>query len=212
MRYDFGDLALGYIFGDSVDPYFAISLGRMMADTDVFPIGIPSGPKIDTGRNLVVEAFLTTKKDWLLMVDTDMTWSPKMVKRLYDHRDEGAVLSGLCGTAEAHYVPAVRNPDGPGFFYIAEPKDQVIEVAYTGAAFMLAHRSLYEKMRIEHNNEMPWFRFSTDRENAKDMGEDCEFCFRATDMGFRVLVDGSVRPGHRKKTTIGNVCIPDAED
>ena len=45
-------------------------------------IRIDSGPILDVGRNRLAAAFLDTSAEWLLMVDTDMTFPPDALERL----------------------------------------------------------------------------------------------------------------------------------
>lgn len=205
------DLALGWVHPqDRVDPYFAISLFRMARETDCTPISVPSGPKVDKTRNIVVEQFLATDCEWLLFVDTDMTFSPAMVQRLYDKRSENVVLSGFCRMADARPVPKVRKPDEDGterWFIIEDPGDGVVSVDVTGAAFLLAHRSVYEKVGANYAGPRPWFAF-TERFGTSDMSEDGEFSVRVKECGFEIHVDGSVRPGHRKVMTVGGDSVP----
>jgi len=72
------DLVAGYVHGGWVRAEFAASVLDLVVKG---PAGVEtvlayqSGPNISTGRNQLVNSFLTEyTADWLLMLDTDM-WS-----------------------------------------------------------------------------------------------------------------------------------------
>ena len=207
----FSDLAIGWVHPqDAVDPYFNNSCIRVARETEAMFIAVPSGPKIDKGRNMVVDQFLSTDKEWLLFVDTDMTFSPSMIGRLYEKRSENVILSGFCRMADNNPVPKLRKQvDGEErWFVIGDPGEEVVAVDITGAAFLLAHRSVYEKVAANNPGPRPYFAF-TERFGTADMSEDGEFCVRAKECGFEIHVDGSVRPGHRKVMTVGGDSVPE---
>src|SRR5438128_839747 len=70
-------------------------------------IGLTSGPRIASARNLVVRTFLNhdDAPDWLVMVDSDMVFKPDAPRRLIERSielkaEEGfdlhPVVGGLC--------------------------------------------------------------------------------------------------------------------
>lgn len=205
------DLAIGFIHGSTWDPFFGLSLVRVARELDIGKwISVPCGAMIDAGRNKVVEAFLASDKDYLLMVDTDMTFSPSMVASLYDKRSPDYILSGLCKAEDGSFVPKVqREVDGATRFFVIEPNPEkpLVEVTLCGAAFTLVHRSVYEKVAAEYGHvSRKWYAFTERFSNA---GEDAEFCARAAEVGFKTVVDCTVTPGHRKTKTIGGDTIPE---
>lgn len=207
------DVALGMVHGSTWDAYFGLSLIRVARDIPELDkwIAIPSGPTIDIGRNSIVESFLASGKEWLFMVDTDMTFSPGMLRSMYEKRNPEWVLSGLCMANGRTWVPKVEAVDengNPGFRLMEpNPEKPLVEVAMTGAAFTIAHRTVYEKVAADYGHtSRPWYAFT---ERYPKTGEDAEFCARAREAGFKIVIDCTVRPGHRKVQCLGNYSIPE---
>lgn len=193
------DLAIGFVHGPAWDAYFGLSLARSVREL-AFGALLPqeSSAKIDLTRNLVVEAFLASPCEWLLMVDTDQTFSPSMVRTLYGKRGDH-ILAGYTLASDGSSAARIRGDDGR-YYPIDDPGDEVVKVTVAGG-FTLTSRTVFEKVQAE-GYVRPWYAF-TDR-----AGEDGEFCLRAAECGFDVLVDGAVRPGHRKVRALGNTDLP----
>jgi hypothetical protein len=188
------DLTVGFIHGERWDAQFGVSLLKLLAAYPTISVlPIQSGPAIDKGRNYLVDQFLDGPREWLLMVDSDMTFSPDDVARVYHHRDQDLIVGGLPVSSDG--IPTARKRLEDGKFHAVIPTPKCVEVDYVGAAFMFAHRSVYEKVRAE-GFVRPYFAFTDDH------GEDAEFCYRARALGYRVVADGMIRPGHRKTMTL----------
>jgi hypothetical protein len=80
----------------------------------------------------------------------------------------------------------------------------MFQVAATGAACLLMHRTVLEKVRdAEHakgNHAYEWFMESTF--NGFPCGEDVTFCHRVNALGIPVFVDTGVPLGHVKTYTL----------
>jgi hypothetical protein len=152
-----------------------------------------SGPMVDKARNAVVEAFLGTDSEYLMFIDTDMTFTPQMVVDLVSKAQEDRIISGFCLGRDGYPVARVRRE---GMWYPIKRPDGVSKVDITGAAFTICHRDIYSKMQPVFSVARPWYAFTERDEQI--IGEDAEFCLRAAELGFLVLVDGTISPGHRK--------------
>ena len=78
-------IALGFCSGSTVTAEFVRSLTSLYAARPDLPqrtIHIIGGPDIADSRNLLVRTFLTLDADRLLMVDTDIVFTPDDVDRL----------------------------------------------------------------------------------------------------------------------------------
>lgn len=163
-------------------------------------------------RTDIVRDFLTLDADWLLMIDTDMTFSPDLVDRLVDaaHPTLRPIVGGLCFAFMADqsrrfwptlfaYVPgsdALRR-------LTTYPEDSLVPVAATGAAAMIVHRNVLEAMETRFAGPRPWF---AETETAPTpeapqgdvLSEDITFCLRAQACGFPVLVHTGIKLGHLK--------------
>jgi hypothetical protein len=75
------------------------------------------------------------------------------------------------------------------------PVNTVVQVAATGSAFILIHRSAFEKVTQKHG--ATWYN-RTPGTDGKLLGEDVSFCVRAWDSGVPVHVHTGVRTTHYK--------------
>ena len=96
-------LAVGWVDPGTVRGEFTESVTQLVAyETWHQRLGsvirTHSGPLLVEGRNLLVEKFLKTDCDWLLMVDTDMTFPYQAAEQLLDTADpeRAPVVGGLC--------------------------------------------------------------------------------------------------------------------
>lgn len=189
-----------------------------------------SGPNgIPEGRNLAVRNFLDeTPHEWLFFVDTDMGFEPDSLERLVKtaSADERPIVGGLCFAARQ------VSPDGFGGFNIKPlptifqvgqttegnlgfvgmlkyERDSVVQVAGTGAAFLLIHRDVLSAMRTIHGDR--WFDCTTYADGTTQVSEDLSFCFRAGLLQAPIHVDTSVKTTHHKDIWIGEAAydMPD---
>ena len=177
-------------------------------------VGLQSGPRIAEARSKVVEAFAETRAEWLLMIDSDMVWEADALDKLLETADpvDAPIVGGLCfgGRADKPMFPTIYSvvADDDGNFHgvnsvIEYPKDSVIKVGATGAAFLLVHRDVFVKMRKAFGklpggepNPYPWFVEASN--GGKPYGEDISFCIRALALDIPIYVDTRVKIGHIK--------------
>lgn len=171
------------------------------------------------GRNDIARDFLdATDGEWLWMVDTDMGFAPDTVDRLVESADPQLrpVMGGLCFAikrqargdlwAERYRIaPTVYEyldlGDEVGFRPILDyQRDQVVQVAGTGAACLLMHRSALEVVRERYGDA--WFDPIVHPTGAKGrprtFSEDLSLCIRLASVDIPVHVDTSVKTTHHK--------------
>lgn len=176
-------------------------------------IGMFSGANITRARNAVVRRFLDeTDAEWLWNVDADMTWQPDALEQLLHNADpvERPIVGGLCFGQKAPNEDAslgmapfptlfFMNDKGETFMSWEYPENQLFEVDATGAAFMLMHRSILEKMREKYEEARhPFTWYAEEIANGKHYSEDIVFCLRAKTVGAPILVHTGVKVGHAK--------------
>jgi hypothetical protein len=171
------------------------------------------------GRNELVRRFLDeTDSPWLWWVDTDMGFAPDTVDRLMEVADpvDRPIVGGLC------FAYKEVSPDGLGgyrcaprptiFDWVTEddaqgfrgrttyPPNTVVRCAGTGAACVLVHREVLEKIRAEFGPH--WYDRVPDSTGGL-ISEDLSFCVRAGAVGVAVHVHTGVRTDHQKTTWVG---------
>lgn len=174
---------------------------------------------IVSGRNKVSANFLdNTSGEWLWFIDTDMSFGPDTVNQLVASADKykRPVMGGLAFKQKRlnggdHH--AVKYRTEPTLFEYIEyggevgfnpimnyPRGQVVPVAATGAACMLIHRRVLDRVRKEHGDV--WFDPIThptgDQGKPRTFSEDLSFCVRLQALDIPVHVDTSVKTAHHK--------------
>lgn len=199
--------------------YDAAHNGRVVETGGPFMIRCDAGGLVES-RNLAVARFLDeTPHEWLFFVDTDMGFMPDSIDRLVDAADphDRPVVGGLCfALREFRYdgyggrrvlpVPTLfswaKTPQGHVGFTTRwdVPDNQLVEVAGTGAAFLLIHRDVLAKMRAEHGDR--WFdllRYA----DGRLVSEDLSFCWRLHAAGVPRFVHTGVKTTHHKQFWLG---------
>ena len=176
---------------------------------------------IASARNKITQTFLDgTDSEWLFMVDADMGFEADTVNRLITSAQAGGfeVMGALAFALKRRLLdPNPLNVEitrlCPTIYQLAElesetgfvpifdyPADQVVEVGGTGAACLVIHRGVAERIRTLYGDA--WFEPIThptgDHGKPRAFSEDFSFCVRVAAAGGRIGVDTSVKTGHAK--------------
>lgn len=209
-------------FSDSLLRLVAHHLsGRSSAQLGSGPLSLHCGSGgLVQARNEVVRYFLDeTDVDWLFLVDSDMGFDPDTIDQLLAVADPTIrpVIGALC------FGVRNREPDGMGGLKVRPfptlydwvksetgtlgwtirytyPTNALIQVGGTGAACLLVHRSVMQKIRADAGDA--WF----DRAVLTDgtvVGEDLSFCFRLAKAQIPLYVHTGVQTTHHKEIWIG---------
>lgn len=233
-----GGVVIAWIHPGTVDGMFCDSVvGSFMHDTVLGhqrlskwggQISMRSSPRIAEARSQLVDRFLEAEHfleaEWLWMVDADMTWRDDSLERLLEIADpvDAPIVGGLCFAGGSkgpgkgiEMYPTIyrlyRKDDGVHIEPVREyPRDSVVKVGGTGAAFLLVHRSVFLRMMQPHDkggfgtypdgrpNAYPWFAEGHVDHRGMPFGEDIAFCLRAQAMGIPVYVHTGISVGHVK--------------
>lgn len=178
-----------------------------------------TGGLVDARNKVMTHLLDEATEEWLFMVDTDMGFPANVVDLLVDAADPaerpvvGALTFGLRQTESDGHGGWATEPypvmygwgqgsDGrAGFRVVSDyPRDTLLRVAGTGAACLLIHRTVAEKLRAEHGD--CWFdpvRYP----DGRWVSEDLSFCYRLGAMGIPVHVHTGVRTTHAKQVWVG---------
>jgi hypothetical protein len=204
-----GEVMLGYIHNGWIRAEFVASLLNLQQHPARELIGCltaqSGGTLVSYARNLLTENLLRSPQQWLLMVDADMAFTPANVADLAEAADpdERPIITGVCATLNTTgtgTLPAVYSANigaaGVVHNFISRgrslPAEGVHQVDGCGAAFLMIHRSVLEKIPAGE-----WFREGVTPAGGI-RGEDLAFCMRATEAGFGIWAHCGVRPGHLK--------------
>lgn len=217
-----GGVFLGYLHPDQITASFVECLedlkhhdargSRMLREWGKVRAGSMGIPE---ARNTIVAQFLNTECEWLFFVDSDMGFAPDILDRLLSRADadERPVVGGLAfayrefstdgmGGFKRQPMPTIldwvpERPDGtPGFVGRRHyPTNELVKAGATGAAVLLIHRSVLERMQGEFGPV--WFDRLPDT-NGTLMGEDISFCARLGALEVPLYVDTGARTTHYK--------------
>jgi len=179
-------------------------------------MALQAGANLSAPRNSLVRKFLAYgKADWMLMLDSDMTFQPDLMERLLEFADPetAPIVGGLCFGFDdkANIQPTlfglVGDESNPQVIRYHEwPPDSMFQVAATGTACLLIHKSVFERVRDVQlpnrggrpgfNDAFPWFQ-ETDHDGGP-VSEDITFCWRVGLLGIPIFVNTAVQLGHIK--------------
>jgi hypothetical protein len=199
--------------------------GRLMVSGRsgrMFGMRFSSGGGLPLARNKAVAHFLEGDEEWLFWIDTDMGFKPEALEQLLEVADPDVrpVVGGLCftnvETAEdglhgfaTFPIPTVyrwaKNPDGSvGFVSWHDyPRDELYECDATGSAFILIHRSVFEKMLDK--NGPNWYAQIPNPAAGGMFGEDMSFCIQCHEIDVPVFVHTGVKTSHLKPVWLSEV-------
>ena len=185
-------------FAKSLAQLVAYSVGNQELDG---LIRKQSGPRIEDTRNDLATGFLETDSEWLLMVDSDMTFPPDALNRLLQVADPDThpVVGGLCFGYQQGLGPFPTlyswGTGGARVMFDIDSYPEVCPVDATGAAFVLFHRTIFENYAVD--TPLPWFRRSV--HDNQMVGEDITFCIWLRQEGVPIHVLTSLEIGHVKQ-------------
>jgi hypothetical protein len=208
-------VCIAFIHPGQCSAYFTTSLvGSLLFDrsTERRIVGMKnewSSANVSASRNSLTAQFLETDYDWLWWIDADMGWDHDALDRLMSVADpvRAPIVGGLCfGASHDELWPTIYQLAEVGgelttYRQNDYARDSMVQVAATGAAFLLIHRSALERIRDRgFNKTFPWFQET--EMNGKPVGEDLTFCLRAAHCEIPVWVNTSVKVGHHKSTLL----------
>ena len=169
-------------------------------------IDVRSGVNVSKSRNELCSRFLDgTDGDWLLFLDSDMVFPTDTIVRLLMAAQAAntRIISGLCvmvtadGPIPTLYLPA-DSPTDVTRVMLDAPDDQILQVFATGAACLMIHREVLERIRDESPGDKQFCWFQEKVINTRWCSEDITFCLRAYELGYSVFVDTTLSIGHAK--------------
>lgn len=156
---------------------------NVMIQEDAYRIHLsyPTAKPIANNRNTIVQKFLATDCDYLMMIDSDIVPPPNIMKLVDFDKDIITPLMFVYQKGELLPLFLKRHPDG---IYDTDDyleKTGLTEVAATGTGCMVIKREVLEKVKYPFRNEY-------DVDGIKTLGLDFNFCCRAKKLGYKIWV------------------------
>jgi GT2 family glycosyltransferase len=157
--------------------------------------------------------------DWLMWLDTDMGFEATALDQLVSSADpeSAPIVGGLCfamreagvdsiGGMLVQPVPTIYDwttvtddagNEQSGYVPVLDyPRDATFQCAATGSAFVLIHRSAFEK--IEASYGANWYTPVFNRSMNAWVSEDLSFCMRANALELPIHINSAVKTSHLK--------------
>lgn len=158
------------------------------------------GYNVEQVRNIMVSYCLRNRFDYMLSVDSDIILNHDTLQKLLNCQDQtAAVSSGVyIQRKEGLKIPEVyvNDPHTGGQNNISiemVQQDAIIEVAAVGFGCCLVRKDVFERVGN------PWFVYHSNIDFDKVVSEDVDFCVKATNAGYRIVVDTSIKLQHISK-------------
>jgi len=159
------------------------------------------GYSVDRARNLCVHKAIEAGADWILFVDSDMTFEPDFLAKLlewdedvvmgyYDHREKDGGENGgrtnLCKLGQISYMEQITVDEmddawGEGY--------DLVEVKGGGLGFCLMKVGIFQRFMY------PWFDF-VEYGDGQCLSEDLFFAEQCKRAGIRLYADTRCYCGH----------------
>lgn len=201
-------VVIGYVHPNTVHEGFARSIAEscLIPDNKIVGIISASNPRQEVARNSVIAEFLRGPAEWLMWVDTDMTFERDSIARLRatakKHKADAVTGLGFILKRQANEVipNGYKWDEDEGHFreVVQYTKGAVIPVDGTGSGFVLVNRRVFESFELNYG---PTWHKSWTKHPANDssMGHDLAFFYEVTqNLGFKLVWDTSVKTGHIK--------------
>jgi len=162
-----------------------------------------TGSLVSVSRDNLAAIAIGNDTDYVLWLDSDMTFEPNLLKNLLkDIEEKGCdIVTALAFRRQIPYNPAIYKKIRMGATakecitenYDDYPENSLFEIDACGmAGCLMKTKVLKDIIDIGHTAFMP----------IPGYGEDISFCIRARKLGYKIFCDSSVKMGHITETVV----------
>ena len=187
---------------DTLSAKFAqclVNLVNHKCDFDV-EVGFHIGSLVYDSRNKLAERAINSTADYVLWLDSDMTFMPDTLDMMLDtlKKNNYEILTGMYFRRRPPFTPTLFEelrilPTGTVTKEFDEIPDEIFEVAGCGFGCVLMSRNVLWNVFCQNGNMFA---------PINGVGEDLSFCWRARRIGHKIYCDPSIALGHEIRTTI----------
>ncbi len=183
---------------DQVPAQFAQCLA-MLKKVGNCAVSFNVGSLVYASRNELATRAIQMGADYVFWLDSDMVFDPDTLERCFADLDKGDIVTGLYFRRVAPYSPVIYDKldiDEHGACTWEETKtipDDVFEVAGCGFGCVLLPTDIIMDVQS---------RFDAMFNPINGTGEDLSFCWRARQLGFKIVCDPKISLGHVGHLTI----------
>jgi hypothetical protein len=146
-----------------------------------------SNSLIYDGREYIASEFMKSECEYLMFIDSDMTFHPQSIEFLVRHNKEFVTAKAFKRVKPyqpCFYTKVEYNNDQPNLETPIQYGEGLLRIEGAGLACALIKRSAFEKI------EKPYF-FP-----YPNIGEDLTFCLKLKEAGVEMFVDTTLQFGH----------------
>lgn len=177
---------------DSVPSQFCQSLS-VLNKVEECAIAFQMGSLIYTSRNNLATMAVQKEMDYVLWLDSDMIFSPDVLKKLLEDRDRGDIITGIYYRRVQPFKPVLFSKldiDDNGCDWVGYddyPEDEVFEIEGCGFGCVLTPVSAFVDVMAKFGDMFA---------PIGGVGEDLSFCWRAKQCGYKIVADPKIQCGH----------------
>ena len=162
------------------------------------------GSLIYDARNKICTQAMEMDADYIMWFDSDMIFTPDTLERMMktlDEHPEIDILTGLYFRRSAPYTPVLFDTlelnDECECLHkdCTEYPDELFEVAGCGFGCVLMRTDCLFDISAKEGGAV-WF------SPMGNIGEDCAFCIRAREHGYKIFCDPKIKLGHLAYTPV----------
>lgn len=188
--------------GDQLEANFVECLLNLRPVGEV-EIKLLKGTLVYDARNQLIQYALDKGGyDYILWLDSDMTFEPDLLEHLMEDIEGRQLVTGLCFGRRPPFKPCIYNSirveqEGLGYMpytdnYFDYPRDQIFEVEGCGFACVLMTMDMAEAMSVYG---VPFFPIA-------GLGEDLAYCYRAKKLDYKLWCDSRLKIGHIMRMSV----------
>lgn len=206
-------ISIGWIDPGMTEGAFTHSLASVVGAMSYFgclgEIHRATSSRPNVSRNTVVSDFLATDHPWIWLVDSDMVFNEQdHPMRLWSTASEydADMVSGLTFIFhdERQPMPSIFiEKNGEIGRIVNKVPEEPMEIRACGLASVLIHRRVFEALEAPRHESLRWFDEIEMPQAEGIAGEDVQFFLRATDLGFKLMVDPGAQTQHIKRVGVG---------
>jgi len=178
---------------DQVPAVFAQSLATLRKVGEC-SVAMQIGSLIYTSRNKLAQKAIEMEADYVLWLDSDMTFQPDLMEKMFDRlkKDKLDILTGLYFRRVHPYSPVLfdrfdRDGDVFNWSEFQELPEEPFEVGGCGFGCVLMDAGVFLDVQGKFGNMFA---------PIGNTGEDLAFCWRARECGYKIICDPDIVPGH----------------
>lgn len=176
---------------DTVPVRFCQSLAMLQKEGEC-AVGFQIGSLVYMARENLAKSAIEMGADYIFWLDSDMVFNPDVLKRMLANREKGDIISGLYFRRVSPYSPVLYDKldlteNGATWSEFDELPDEIFECGGVGFGCVL----MPTQICIDVMNE-----YHTMFTPVAGMGEDLSFCWRARQLGYKIVCDPSISLGH----------------